>query len=99
MAVGKKRGKNSLRSKKIKERTRFIYFYIQPVFRIRDFLRRIRITGFVHWITDPALFVFSAVVLLHGCREKEEKKLFVRSKERKERVGFIYVYTAGVPDP
>jgi hypothetical protein len=60
------------------------------VFRILDFLTRIRITGSVHLITDPALFVFSSVVLLLGCREKEEIKLI--EKQIKEGKNKVYLF-------
>ncbi len=36
------------------------------MFRICDILRGIRIPGFVHWITDPALFVSG----FKGCQQK-----------------------------
>jgi hypothetical protein len=43
------------------------------LFRIRDMLRRRRILGFVHWITDPdpgpALFVF-------GCQDVKKFVVF-----------------------
>jgi hypothetical protein len=55
MAAEEKEKKLFLRSK-IKGKNKVLSVFIQPVFRIRDMLRRRRIPGSVHWITDPALF-------------------------------------------
>jgi hypothetical protein len=85
MAVGKK---EKIVKKQIKEGKNKVYLFLQQVFRIRDILlRRIRIPGSLHWITDPALSSFRPLYCFMAAGEKKKNCCEKQIKEGKKEQG------------